>query len=229
MFFAILYSKHAIIYSKPPASVLSYAFFRNDGAGASSNPLSLFTHFAIFSDLTATAAVPAVFRLQMNGSSLHHLQDMTGPPGGADPKLAGGDAHHSLAVGAGCRRLSDAVFAKAAEGKFVLTLGGDHSIAMGTLAGILRARPDTRVLWVDAHADINSPKGSPSGNMHGGRACNSILLPVLCCMYTVWLVSRLGDKEYIGNWNSISLGNLQGLFIQAARATAVGKGDLVLM
>lgn len=94
---------------------------------------------------------------------------MTGPPGGADPALAGGHAHHSVAVGAGCRRLSDAVFAKASEGKFVLTLGGDHSIALGTLAGVLRARPDTRVLWVDAHADINSPKGSPSGNMHGNK------------------------------------------------------------
>ncbi|CAM9521120.1 unnamed protein product [Ectocarpus fasciculatus] len=93
--------------------------------------------------------------------------DMTGPAGGADPAAAGGDAHHSLAVGAGCRRLSEAVFEKAAEGKFVLTLGGDHSIALGTLAGVLRARPDTRVLWCDAHADINSPKGSPSGNMHG--------------------------------------------------------------
>ena len=99
---------------------------------------------------------------------------MTGPPGGADPALAGGDAHHSLAVGAGCHRLSDAVFAKAAEGKFVLTLGGDHSIALGTLAGVLRARPDSRVLWVDAHADVNSPEGSPSGNMHGK------LSPITC-------------------------------------------------
>lgn len=49
----------------------------------------------------------------------------------------------------------------------MLTLGGDHSIALGTLAGVLRARPNSRVLWVDAHADINSPEGSPSGNMHG--------------------------------------------------------------
>lgn len=101
---------------------------------------------------------------------------MTGPPGGADPALAGGHAHHSVVVGAGCHRLSDAVFAKAAEGKFVLTLGGDHSIALGTLAGVLRARPDTRVLWVDAHADINSPKGSPSGNMHGKCFSNSCSL-----------------------------------------------------
>lgn len=107
-------------------------------------------------------------------------QDMTGPPGGADPGAAGGNAHHSMAVGAGCRRLSDAVFAKAAEGKFVLTLGGDHSIALGTLAGVLRARPDTRVLWVDAHADINSPQGSPSGNMHGN------LCQQLFCDCALW-------------------------------------------
>lgn len=94
-------------------------------------------------------------------------QDMTGPPGGADPALAGGNAHHSVAVGAGCQRLSDVACAKAAEGRFVLTLGGDHSVALGSVAGVLRARPNTRVLWVDAHADLNTPEGSPSGNMHG--------------------------------------------------------------
>lgn len=92
---------------------------------------------------------------------------MTGPPGGAIPDIAGGHVHHSVAVGAGCKRLSDAVYAKASEGRFVLTIGGDHSIAMGSVAGILRARPNARVLWVDAHADINTPAGSPSGNMHG--------------------------------------------------------------
>lgn len=94
-------------------------------------------------------------------------QDMTGPVGGADPDLAGGHAHHSLAVGAGCQRLADAVHTKAAEGRFVLTVGGDHSTALGSVAGILRARPNARVLWVDAHADVNTPAGSPSGNMHG--------------------------------------------------------------
>ena len=96
-------------------------------------------------------------------------QDMTGPSGGADPSLAGGDAHHSIAVGAGCRRLYEATHAKALQGRFVLSLGGDHSLALGSVAGVLKARPDTRVLWVDAHADINTPQGSPSGNMHGEK------------------------------------------------------------
>ncbi len=49
-----------------------------------------------------------------------------------------------------------------------VVLGGDHSIAMGTLAGLTRARgAPPGVLWVDAHADINSPASSPSGNVHG--------------------------------------------------------------
>lgn len=80
--------------------------------------------------------------------------------------MASGDVHHSLAVGAGCRGLANAVYAKAAIGGFMLTLGGDHSIAIGTLAGVPRARPGTRVL--DTHADMNSPKESPWGNRHGG-------------------------------------------------------------
>lgn len=53
------------------------------------------------------------------------------------------------------------------ENCFPLTLGGDHSIGAGSLAGILKIRPNTGVIWVDAHADINTPEMSESGNMHG--------------------------------------------------------------
>ena len=53
-------------------------------------------------------------------------------------------------------------------GGFPLVLGGDHSIAIGTLAGITRARGrPPGVLWVDAHADVNAPDTSLSGNVHG--------------------------------------------------------------
>lgn len=48
-----------------------------------------------------------------------------------------------------------------------MTLGGDHSIAAGSIAGVLAARPEAGVVWVDAHADINAPGTSPSGNLHG--------------------------------------------------------------
>lgn len=51
--------------------------------------------------------------------------------------------------------------------RFPLILGGDHSIAIGTLAGIRQHTKKLGVIWFDAHGDINTPKTSPSGNIHG--------------------------------------------------------------
>ena len=48
-----------------------------------------------------------------------------------------------------------------------LVLGGDHSIAMGTLGGMAKARGPAATLWIDAHGDLNRPGTSPSGNVHG--------------------------------------------------------------
>ncbi|KAG5466177.1 hypothetical protein GH5_00918 [Leishmania sp. Ghana 2012 LV757] len=55
----------------------------------------------------------------------------------------------------------------AEQGRFPLTIGGDHSIAVGTVAGVLSVYPDAGVIWVDAHADINTMSGTVSGNLHG--------------------------------------------------------------
>jgi len=53
-------------------------------------------------------------------------------------------------------------------GGFPLVLGGDHSIAIGTLAGLCRARKtQPGLIWIDAHGDLNTPLTSPSGNVHG--------------------------------------------------------------
>lgn len=54
-----------------------------------------------------------------------------------------------------------------ARGAFPLVLGGDHSIAIGTIAGVLQHKKRLGVIWFDAHADINTPETSPSGNIHG--------------------------------------------------------------
>ena len=57
------------------------------------------------------------------------------------------------------------------EGRLALTIGGDHSIALGSVHGVIKhyeGQDKTPcVLWVDAHADINTTELSPSGNMHG--------------------------------------------------------------
>jgi arginase len=70
-------------------------------------------------------------------------------------------------VGEVNKKLADQVEATLRAGRFPLVLGGDHSIGIGSLAGILRARPNTGILWIDAHADINTPDVSESGNLHG--------------------------------------------------------------
>ncbi|MGM0644552.1 MAG: arginase [Thermodesulfobacteriota bacterium] len=53
-----------------------------------------------------------------------------------------------------------------AEDRFPLFLGGDHSIAMGAAGGVSH-EANTGLLWIDAHADFNTPETSPSGNIHG--------------------------------------------------------------
>ncbi len=64
-------------------------------------------------------------------------------PGHDDPRLK-----HSSLVGAANKMLSDTVYKAAANGEFVLTLGGDHSVGIGSMSGILRARPDVGIIWV---------------------------------------------------------------------------------
>jgi arginase len=75
-------------------------------------------------------------------------------------------------VSAVTKEVSEQVYTHAKEGKLVLTLGGDHSIAIGTVSGTARAirerlGREIAVIWVDAHADINTPESSESGNIHG--------------------------------------------------------------
>lgn len=63
--------------------------------------------------------------------------------------------------------LCDKVSKTDMEGRFPLVLGGDHSIAIGTLAGLAKQKNNLGVIWFDAHGDINTDKTSPSGNIHG--------------------------------------------------------------
>eukprot|EP00053_Salpingoeca_punica_P000775 m.30287 g.30287 ORF g.30287 m.30287 type:complete len:366 (+) comp10550_c0_seq1:114-1211(+) len=90
------------------------------------------------------------------------------PPKRDDPEFKGpGMCKLSHVVGSGNKKVYEKVRENAQKGRFVLTIGGDHSIGLGTVAGILSVRPNTGLIWIDAHADINTPLISPSGNMHG--------------------------------------------------------------
>jgi arginase len=68
---------------------------------------------------------------------------------------------------AACSQIATQVRDIATAGQMPIVLGGDHSIAMGTLAGLHAAHGQGGVLWIDAHGDLNRPETSPSGNVHG--------------------------------------------------------------
>jgi arginase len=83
-------------------------------------------------------------------------------------------ANRFAEVAAWARLLAREAYAVARSGRIPIVLGGDHSLAMGSIAGIARqaaeAGRDLFVLWLDAHSDFNTPLTSPSGNMHGMSA-----------------------------------------------------------
>ena len=83
-----------------------------------------------------------------------------------------------------CTYLAELVEKQMLAGKCPLILGGDHSLAVGTVSGVskhLRDRGEKLgMIWIDAHTDMNTPATSPSGNVHG--------MPLACCI-------GLGPKE----------------------------------
>ncbi|MCD5325765.1 MULTISPECIES: arginase [Pontibacillus] len=70
-------------------------------------------------------------------------------------------------VAEGNTNLAEAVDQVVTEGRFPLIIGGDHSIAIGSLAGIAKHYDNLGVIWYDAHGDLNTGDTSPSGNIHG--------------------------------------------------------------
>lgn len=70
-------------------------------------------------------------------------------------------------IGLANKLIHDTVKQEASKGNFVLTVGGDHSIGSATVSGMRAVHEDLVVIWVDAHADCNTPMTSPSGNYHG--------------------------------------------------------------
>lgn len=84
------------------------------------------------------------------------------------PEVAerGGGIPHLDVIRPTCERAAEAAAWVVTEGGFPVFLGGDHSVSIGTVSGVASAGR-TGVIWVDAHADFNTPEASPSGNVHG--------------------------------------------------------------
>ena len=117
-----------------------------------------------------------------------------------------GDRRHRYLgeIAAVCRDAAEKVRLTMAAGRVPLVLGGDHSIAVGTVAGLshyFSRRPKSfGLIWLDAHADINTPETSPSGNVHG--------MPLACCV-------GLGPTDLAGLGGTVPM-------IDPARVALVG-------
>jgi arginase len=90
-----------------------------------------------------------------------------------------------------CRRLRLRIERLLEDGGFPLVVGGDHSIACGTVGGLSshyhRKRKKIGLIWFDAHADMNTPQTSPSGNVHG--------MPLAACLgFGPDELARLGER-----------------------------------
>lgn len=87
----------------------------------------------------------------------------------ATPPHINGEAHakHLAPIVAATSLLATRVAESLAAGSLPITLGGDHSIALGSVAGTANASGPVGVIWFDAHADFNTTETSPSGNIHG--------------------------------------------------------------
>ena len=140
-----------------------------------------------------TAGMPAMLR-----ELGYHVQDHGDLPR-PEPvpvEMATGDAancNHLAEIAAWIQAIHDRAYEMACEDAVPVFLGGDHSVSMGTVSAIARrcreAERDLVVLWLDAHADANTPRTTPSGNMHG--------MPVAFLTGEPSLRPLLGDRPFV--------------------------------
>ncbi|MEW9670206.1 arginase [Ammoniphilus sp. 3BR4] len=105
-------------------------------------------------------------RLESIGYNIVDTGDLRVPTPEAYPII-----HHNLKYLAEITKvnaeLAEVVDQEMQKGRFPLVIGGDHSIAIGTIAGLAKHKKNMGVIWYDAHGDLNTGETSPSGNIHG--------------------------------------------------------------
>ncbi|MFB6307206.1 MAG: arginase [Flavobacteriales bacterium] len=98
-----------------------------------------------------------------------------------------------------CERVCENVSEALQNKQFPLVLAGDHSTAHGTIAGIKKSDPEKKVgvVWIDAHADLNTPYTSPSGNIHG------MSLAATLCLDNIKHADYDSDEETYYKWKQL--------------------------
>ena len=125
--------------------------------------------------------------LELRGLQVEDRANLAGPANPRQPPIEG---YRNLQAALEWNRLvHDAVYEELGAGRLPILLGGDHSLAIGSISAVARhcreAGRKLRVLWLDAHADFNTGELSPSGNLHG--------MPLAClCGYGPQALVQLG-------------------------------------
>jgi len=175
---------------------------------------------------------PSAFRLadlaQRLGDLGHEVRDLgdlrvsireTQGPG--DPRL-----RYLKEIRETCEALREAVERTLEEGSFPIVLGGDHSIAIGTIAGLARHhRARGRkigLVWFDAHADSNTPETSPSGNIHG------MPLAVTLGLGAPELVGLAGHAPMVEGAHAVAVGLRSVDAAERANVRASGLGAITM-
>jgi len=136
------------------------------------------------------------FRVEDLGNVFAEQQEST-PSGPSNAK-------YLPQIAAACTVLAEMVEKEIDDTRFPLVLGGDHSVAIGTVAGVSaawrRRGEKIGVVWIDAHADMNTPESSPSGNVHG--------MPLACCIGRgpADLANLLGHSPQVEPANVVLIG-----------------------
>ncbi|WP_211748522.1 arginase [Paenibacillus sp. Marseille-Q4541] len=149
---------------------------------------------------------------KLNALHIHHtVNELQIPPSMQEktdfPKLK--NLNENMSVHS---KLADEVYHLTTNGGFPLILGGDHSIAIGTVSGLRKQHSNLGIIWMDAHSDLNTPDTTPSGNIHG------MSLAVSLGMGDPRLTSIGGKKSTINPKNVVIVG---------ARSLDQGERDLI--
>ncbi len=108
--------------------------------------------------------------LTQTGHTVREFGNLAVPVAGQSPagdRPATGPLRYLDEILAVCTTLAETLNAIMDEGCFPIILGGDHSLAIGSVTAVARRHPEVGLLWFDAHGDFNTPETSPSGNIHG--------------------------------------------------------------
>lgn len=157
--------------------------------GCSHGPEALFSRHGLKDQLTSLGHDVETFLLSLHEPSLDYFQS---------------GFHHKKTVLSWCQRLQQETLSVLAKNQFPLIVGGDHSIAMGSLSAVAQHCQESRhsltVIWLDAHGDFNTPETSETGHIHG------MPLASLCGYGDTDFISLIGEKGLLDSHDVHLLG-----------------------